>query len=196
MRWLAARRAGAALVCGGGGAERWSRRCGDRLENHGLARSTIIAAARSRCTTAAEGAGSPCRRRSPVGLRERSGARPRAQALGRAGDAGRSDATVDLGVEEHGEACRDLTQMGHPISADTVCTELVKLGFSRQSNRKADEGSKHPDRTPSSNTSTRKSLRRRPNNNPSSPSIPRRRNWLATSRMAELIIVPKAIRSA
>ena len=24
--------------------------------------------------------------------------------------------------------------------------ELVKLGFSRQSNRKADEGSKHPDR--------------------------------------------------
>src|SRR5580704_14917010 len=39
-----------------------------------------------------------------------------------------------------------LTQMGHPISADTVCTELVKLGFSRQSNRKAEEGSKHPDR--------------------------------------------------
>jgi hypothetical protein len=39
-----------------------------------------------------------------------------------------------------------LTQMGHPISADTVRKELVKLGFSRQSNRKADEGSKHPDR--------------------------------------------------
>jgi hypothetical protein len=39
-----------------------------------------------------------------------------------------------------------LTTMGHPISADTVCTELVKLGFSRQSNRKANEGSKHPDR--------------------------------------------------
>ena len=39
-----------------------------------------------------------------------------------------------------------LTRMGHPISADTVRTELVKLGFSRQSNRKADEGSKHPDR--------------------------------------------------
>ena len=28
-----------------------------------------------------------------------------------------------------------LTAMGHPISADTVRTELVKLGFSRQSNR-------------------------------------------------------------
>ena len=39
-----------------------------------------------------------------------------------------------------------LTEMGHPVSADTVRTELVKLGFSRQSNRKADEGSKHPDR--------------------------------------------------
>src|SRR6202030_3270258 len=39
-----------------------------------------------------------------------------------------------------------LTEMGHPISADTVREELVKLGFSRQSNRKADEGSKHPDR--------------------------------------------------
>ena len=33
-----------------------------------------------------------------------------------------------------------LTEMGHPISADTVRKELVKLGFSRQFNRKADEG--------------------------------------------------------
>ena len=39
-----------------------------------------------------------------------------------------------------------LTAMGHPISADTVRKELVRLGFSRQFNRKADEGSKHPDR--------------------------------------------------
>ena len=39
-----------------------------------------------------------------------------------------------------------LTAMGHPISADTVRKELVKLGFSRQYNRKAEEGSKHPDR--------------------------------------------------
>jgi len=39
-----------------------------------------------------------------------------------------------------------LTAMGHPISADTVRKELVKLGFSRQHNRKADEGAKHPDR--------------------------------------------------
>jgi len=39
-----------------------------------------------------------------------------------------------------------LTEMGHSISADTVAKELVKLGFSRQYNRKAEEGSKHPDR--------------------------------------------------
>jgi Rhodopirellula transposase DDE domain len=39
-----------------------------------------------------------------------------------------------------------LTAKGHPISGDTVARELVKLGFSRQHNRKADEGSKHPDR--------------------------------------------------
>ena len=39
-----------------------------------------------------------------------------------------------------------LTAMGHPVSADTVRSELTKLGFSRQFNRKADEGSKHPDR--------------------------------------------------
>ena len=40
-----------------------------------------------------------------------------------------------------------LTAMGHPISADTVAKELVKLGYSRQHNRKADEGSRHPDRS-------------------------------------------------
>ena len=39
-----------------------------------------------------------------------------------------------------------LTAMGHPISADTVKKELVKLGFSRQVNSKANEGSRHPDR--------------------------------------------------
>jgi DDE family transposase len=39
-----------------------------------------------------------------------------------------------------------LTEKGHPIGADTVAKELVKLGFSRQHNRKADEGSRHPDR--------------------------------------------------
>ena len=39
-----------------------------------------------------------------------------------------------------------LTELGHPVSGDTVARELVKLGFLRQHNRKSDEGSRHPDR--------------------------------------------------
>lgn len=39
-----------------------------------------------------------------------------------------------------------LTGMGHPVGRDTVCKELCGLGYSRQANRKADEGSSHPDR--------------------------------------------------
>jgi hypothetical protein len=39
-----------------------------------------------------------------------------------------------------------LTGMGHRVSPETVSGELLKLGFSRQGNRKADEGSRHRDR--------------------------------------------------
>jgi len=39
-----------------------------------------------------------------------------------------------------------LRKQGHEISASTVKRLLPTLGYSRQSNRKADEGSKHPDR--------------------------------------------------
>jgi len=39
-----------------------------------------------------------------------------------------------------------LSNAGYRVSGDTVARELAKLGFSRQYNRKADEGSKHPDR--------------------------------------------------
>src|SRR6202008_1257768 len=37
-------------------------------------------------------------------------------------------------------------KQGHEISASTVKSLFPPLGYSRQSNRKADEGSKHPDR--------------------------------------------------
>ena len=69
-----------------------------------------------------------------------------------------------------------LTRMGHPISADTVRTELVKLGFSRQSNRKADEGSKHPDRNAQFEYINAKVVAAQANSNPSSPSTRRRRS--------------------
>jgi hypothetical protein len=39
-----------------------------------------------------------------------------------------------------------LEDMGHAVSSNTVGKLLGKLGFSRQSNRKTDEGSRHPDR--------------------------------------------------
>ena len=119
----------------------------------------------------------------------------RAQAVGRAGDAGRSDATVDLGVEEHGEACRDPDADGPSVSADTVRTQLVKLGSraSRTARRMKARPSrpKRPVRIHQLQSHAAQAEQQ-----PSSPSIPRRRNWSATSRMPELIIVPKAIRSA
>ena len=40
-----------------------------------------------------------------------------------------------------------LTSLGHTVSPNSVRKLLIALGFSRQFNRKADEGSKHPDRS-------------------------------------------------
>jgi Rhodopirellula transposase DDE domain len=39
-----------------------------------------------------------------------------------------------------------LCEMGHSTSPNSVRKLLTRLGFSRQINRKADEGSNHPDR--------------------------------------------------
>ena len=39
-----------------------------------------------------------------------------------------------------------LKDAGHKICRNSVDTLLAKLGFSRQTNRKTDEGSRHPDR--------------------------------------------------
>ena len=39
-----------------------------------------------------------------------------------------------------------LTGMGHAVRANSVRKLLCELGFSRQANRKAEEGSRHPDR--------------------------------------------------
>lgn len=39
-----------------------------------------------------------------------------------------------------------LTQQGHPVSAQTVCTMLHEKGYSLQANKKTDEGKQHPDR--------------------------------------------------
>ena len=48
--------------------------------------------------------------------------------------------------KSHDKLAVALQSMGHRISANSVRRLLPALGYSRQSNRKADEGSKHPDR--------------------------------------------------
>jgi hypothetical protein len=48
--------------------------------------------------------------------------------------------------KSHEKLAVALQEMGHKISANSVRRLLRRLGYSRQSNRKADEGSKHPDR--------------------------------------------------
>jgi len=83
-----------------------------------------------------------------------------------------------------------LGKMGHSISPNSVRQLLTGLGFSRQANRKADEGSRHPDRNAQfEHTSTPRWPRHRLRESPSSPSTPRRRSWSATTEMAEPTIV-------
>ena len=48
--------------------------------------------------------------------------------------------------KSHDKLAAALSEMGHKISATSMRRLLPTLGFSRQTNRKADEGSKHPDR--------------------------------------------------
>ena len=48
--------------------------------------------------------------------------------------------------KSHDKLACALAAMGHAISPNSVRKLLTGLGFSRQSNRKAEEGSKHPDR--------------------------------------------------
>ncbi len=48
--------------------------------------------------------------------------------------------------KSHDKLAAALSEMGHRISATSMRRLLPTLGFSRQTNRKADEGSKHPDR--------------------------------------------------
>jgi hypothetical protein len=48
--------------------------------------------------------------------------------------------------KSHDKLAVALQKLGHKISANSVRRLLPTLGYSRQSNRKAQEGSKHPDR--------------------------------------------------
>lgn len=84
------------------------------------------------------------------------------------------------------------TAMGHPISADTAAKELAKLGFSRQTNRKADEGSHHPDRDAQFEHINAKVIAAQ---TAGQPSIRGRKSWSATSRTAAPTTAPRETRS-
>src|SRR5258706_8231989 len=64
----------------------------------------------------------------------------------RAGHARRSMRPLLWVSKSHDKLAAALQKQGHEISASSVKRLLPTLGYSRQSNRKADEGSKHPDR--------------------------------------------------
>jgi Rhodopirellula transposase DDE domain len=72
-----------------------------------------------------------------------------------------------------------LVFMGHSISPNSVRKLLVEIGFSRQVNRKADEGSSHPDRNAQFESIKPKCLRLRRPVSPLFPWTPRKRNWSA-----------------
>ena len=59
------------------------------------------------------------------------------------GDPGRPLLWVSKSLDKLASA---LVAMGHSISPNSVRKLLIEIGFSRQVNRKADEGSSHPDR--------------------------------------------------
>ena len=59
------------------------------------------------------------------------------------GDPGRPLLWVSKSLDKLASA---LVAMGHSISPNSVRKLLIEIGFSRQVNRKADEGSGHPDR--------------------------------------------------
>ncbi len=89
-----------------------------------------------------------------------------------------------------------LNKMGHAVSANTVRKLLTEHGFSRQSNRKADEGSHHVDRDAQFEHINAKVRAAQAAGQPAISVAPKRRNWLAISATAAAITVPKASRCA
>ena len=69
-----------------------------------------------------------------------------------------------------------LTEMGHAISPNSVRKLLTELGFSRQANRKSEEGAHILIATLNSSTSTPVFSRRKPQASPSSLSIRRKKS--------------------
>ena len=78
--------------------------------------------------------------------------------------------------KSHDKLTVALQKKGHEISASSVKRLLPTLGFSRQSNRKANEGSKHPDRNAQFEHINAKAIAARQRGSPSFRSTPRRKS--------------------
>jgi phosphoribosylpyrophosphate synthetase len=89
-----------------------------------------------------------------------------------------------------------LQQKGHEVSASSVKRLLPTLGYSRQSNRKADEGSKHPDRNAQFEHINAKVIAAQAAGQPVISVIQRRKSWLAITKTVGPTIVRRVIRSA
>jgi hypothetical protein len=85
----------------------------------------------------------PARRLGLLRVRARSSIARKLAGFGEARDPMRPLLWVSKSYDKLAAA---LCHMGHKISAASVRRLLPTLGYSRQTNRKADEGSKHPDR--------------------------------------------------
>jgi hypothetical protein len=96
--------------------------------------------------------------------------------------------------KSHDKLAAALREMGHKISAVGVKRLLPTLGYRRQSNRKADEGSKHPDRAAQFERINAEAIESQAADQPVIPVDTKKRNWSATTRTAARTIVPKAIR--
>jgi hypothetical protein len=114
----------------------------------GVAHSTIIRGAKDLLTTPRRRTG--CGARAPAGrLIEQGGpdAAGGPATIARAGDDGRSDAAVAVGLQEPRQAGGTaLREMGHKVSSAGIPKLLGELKYCRHFNRKTKEGGKHPDR--------------------------------------------------
>ena len=83
-----------------------------------------------------------------------------------------------MGIEDL-QAASALVAMGHSISPNSVRKLLIEIGFSRQVNRKADEGSSHPDRNAQFEYINAEVLAAQAAGQPVISVIRRKRNWSA-----------------
>jgi hypothetical protein len=95
-----------------------------------------------------------------------------------------------------GDPMRPLIWVSKSMDKLADMLELVKLGFSRQHNRKADEGAKHPDRNAQFEHINTKVVAAQAAGQPVISVDTRRRRWSATIRTAAPTTGPRVIRRA